>query len=107
MECRSSEIHWIMLQQVTKIDPVLQSWTVKATSKEIVPALDYITMNRNTVKQRIITPKAIRKFRDEHPVRLKELDHGFKKNINGLKARKPPLPSDADPNFTYGMPTRF
>ncbi|KAJ3199230.1 hypothetical protein HDU82_000618, partial [Entophlyctis luteolus] len=103
---------------------VLQHWNVKATSKHAVPALDYITMNRNTAKQGILSPHEIRRYRKEHPVRMRIGDHnlfgsdsggGGLKNENGepltsTEARKlkllGSLPHDNDPNFVYGMPTR-
>ncbi|KAI8622264.1 hypothetical protein BC830DRAFT_1089895 [Chytriomyces sp. MP71] len=98
---------------------VLQHWNVKATSKHAVPALDYITMNRNTAKQGINSPRAIREYRKQHPVRMKigdhnlyggELSRGDGDNLTSAEARKMKLlgtlPHDNDPNFVYGMPTR-
>ncbi|KAI8814144.1 hypothetical protein BJ742DRAFT_786565 [Cladochytrium replicatum] len=98
---------------------VLQQWHVKANSKNVTPALDYISMNRNTTKKKITTPKEIREYRRANPVRVKVGDHS-RNAINGenggdgaettadwLKRRcRAPLPSDADPYFTYGKPTR-
>ncbi|KAI9350338.1 hypothetical protein BDR26DRAFT_915233 [Obelidium mucronatum] len=101
---------------------VLQHWNVKATSKHAVPALDYITMNRNTAKQGILSPRAIRDYRKEHPVRMKIGDHNLfgsdgvgaaganGEALTSAEARKMKLlgtlPHDNDPNFVYGMPTR-
>ena len=89
---------------------VIHHWNVKATSKETIPALDYITMNRNSAKIGITTPKEIRKFRKEHPVRRKEGDQSMYKAEgvgNGAFTRaKAPLPSDKNAQFTYGKPTR-
>ncbi|KAJ3258359.1 hypothetical protein HK103_003647 [Boothiomyces macroporosus] len=92
---------------------VLQHWNVKAMSKQTVPALDYITMNRNTASKGIITPKEIRKYRKDNPVRLKEGEHSMYRSdvdpngINCVYTRaKAKLPSDSNPQFTYGKPTR-
>ncbi|KAJ3084885.1 hypothetical protein BCR33DRAFT_713874 [Rhizoclosmatium globosum] len=101
---------------------VLQHWNVKATSKHAVPALDYITMNRNTAKQGILSPRAIRDYRKEHPVRMKIGDHNLfgsdgigaagpnGEALTSAEARKlkllGTLPHDNDSNFVYGMPTR-
>jgi hypothetical protein len=98
-----------MQQLVWFFDVVLQQWNVKATSKNIVPALDYITMNRNSAKSGIISAKEIRKHRQEHPIRLcKGNGSMFKGNQEGVTSRiRCPLPSDKNPNFTYGKPTRY
>ncbi|KAJ3069935.1 hypothetical protein HDU98_007028 [Podochytrium sp. JEL0797] len=101
---------------------VLQHWNVKATSKHAVPALDYITMNRNTAKQGILSPRAIRDYRKEHPVRMKIGDHNLfgsdgvgaagsnGEALTSAEARKMKLlgtlPHDNDASFVYGMPTR-
>ncbi|KAL2912292.1 hypothetical protein HK105_208207 [Polyrhizophydium stewartii] len=101
---------------------VVQHWNVKATSKHAIPALDYITMNRNSAKQGIISPRSIREFRKSNPVRVKVGDHtlygggggsGISSNNGrtdvdggGLQRARGPLPSDSNPNFTYGKPTR-
>lgn len=98
---------------------VLQNWNVKAKSKHAVPALDYISMNRNTAKQGITDPTEIRKFRKSHPIRLKigdvELDNNARSTSEGveftsIEIRKQrlvgQLPHDKDPNFIYGKPTR-
>lgn len=92
---------------------VLQHWNIKATTKQAVPALDYITMNRNSARQGIISPKAIRNYREQHPVRVKVGDHyGIvqSQSLPGSPSAAPkikgPLPSDKNPNFTYGKPTR-
>ncbi|KAJ3411778.1 hypothetical protein HDV05_001736 [Chytridiales sp. JEL 0842] len=101
---------------------VLQHWSVKAKSKHAVPALDYISMNRNSAKQGLISPQDIRLYRKDHPVRLKIGDNAsttssllLRKNRNSgtvddSESRRQmllgTLPHDADPNFTYGKPTR-
>ncbi|KAJ3090871.1 hypothetical protein HK102_002418 [Quaeritorhiza haematococci] len=51
-------------------ETVLRHWQASQTSKNRTPALDYIAMNRTTAKQGI-SPKEIRTFRKEHPVRIK------------------------------------
>ncbi|KAJ3273762.1 Tetratricopeptide repeat protein 36 [Terramyces sp. JEL0728] len=83
-------------------------------SKQTVPALDYITMNRNTARKGIITPKEIRKYRKENPARVKEGEHSMYRSdadpngINCVYTRaKAKLPSDSNPQFTYGKPTRL
>ncbi|KAJ3291942.1 hypothetical protein HK104_005698 [Borealophlyctis nickersoniae] len=73
-------------------------------------------MNRNTAKQGIISPQDIREYRKEHPVRIKVGDHntypvtagvdGGSAATGGTLHRRGPLPSDANPNFAYGKPTR-
>ncbi|KAI8815290.1 hypothetical protein BJ742DRAFT_11314 [Cladochytrium replicatum] len=100
---------------------VLQQWHVKANSKNVTPALDYVSMNRNTTKNKITTPKEIREYRRANPVRVKVGDHsrgsihgenggdggGAETTADWLKWRcRAQLPSDADPYFTYGKPTR-
>jgi hypothetical protein len=100
---------------------VLQHWSVKAKSKHAVPALDYISMNRNSAKQGIIQPHEIRDYRKEHPVRLRIGDHNLTSSLlvrnksrsvvqggGDSEGRRQlgPLPHDVDPNFTYGKPTR-
>lgn len=73
-------------------------------------------MNRNAVKSDIITAKDVRIFRQEHPVRLLQVQHTAFKQKSGSSPiqekylPKPgrrlkgygPLPSDADTAFTYG-----
>ncbi|KAJ3368320.1 hypothetical protein HDU91_000676 [Kappamyces sp. JEL0680] len=89
---------------------VIHHWNIKATSKETVPALDYITMNRNSARLGLNSPKEIRKFRKDHPVRRKEGDQSMYKAEgvgNGAFTRsKAPLPSDKNSLFTYGKPNR-
>ncbi|KAJ3209010.1 hypothetical protein HDU67_006425 [Dinochytrium kinnereticum] len=96
---------------------VLQHWNVKATSKHAIPALDYITMNRNTAKQGINSPKDIREYRKSHPVRMKVGDNEVYAKLNtatngetSAELRRQrligPLPSDYDKGFAYGKPTR-
>ncbi|KAJ3118974.1 hypothetical protein HDU96_005211 [Phlyctochytrium bullatum] len=93
---------------------VLTHWNVKASSKHAVPALDYITMNRNATKQGLDDPKAIRMYRKEHPVRMKVGDNAvYAKLTNGetsaeLRRQRlvGPLPSDGNKEFAYGKPTR-
>ncbi|KAI8923514.1 hypothetical protein BC831DRAFT_552102 [Entophlyctis helioformis] len=90
---------------------VVQHWNVRATSKHAVPALDYITMNRNSAKHGIISPTQIRNYRETHPVRVKIGDHalfGSKPTgmEGGLQRTRGPLPSDTNTNFAYGKPTR-
>ncbi|KAI8851866.1 hypothetical protein BC829DRAFT_99044 [Chytridium lagenaria] len=96
---------------------VLQHWNVKATSKHAIPALDYITMNRNTAKQGINSPKEIRDYRKGHPVRMKVGDNAVYAKLNtatngetSAELRRQrligPLPSDHDKAFAYGKPTR-
>ncbi|KAJ2997586.1 hypothetical protein HDV02_005398 [Globomyces sp. JEL0801] len=75
--------------------------------------------NAETANQKIITPKEIRKYRKEYPVRLKE---GLGENslykthkpdannievIGGFTRSRAPLPSDTNPMFAYGKPTRY
>ncbi|KAJ3334158.1 hypothetical protein HDU76_008620 [Blyttiomyces sp. JEL0837] len=102
---------------------VLQNWNVKAKSKHAVPALDYISMNRNTAKQGISSPSEIRQYRKSHPIRMKIGESNISRGLNGANGgsnngdaltsaeiRKQrllgPLPHEKDPNFTYGEPTR-
>ncbi|KAJ3044490.1 hypothetical protein HDV00_001917 [Rhizophlyctis rosea] len=71
-------------------------------------------MNRNTARRGIIHPREIRSYRKAHPVRMKVGDHdeaaaGTGKvvgGVGGVLKRKAPLPSDGNPVFTYGKPTR-
>ncbi|KAI8902507.1 hypothetical protein BC833DRAFT_561560 [Globomyces pollinis-pini] len=108
----------IIRNPVENAETVLQNWNVIPSSKQTVPPLDYITMNCNTANQKIITPKEIRKYRKEYPVRLKE---GLGENslykthkpdannievIGGFTRSRAPLPSDTNPMFAYGKPTR-
>ena len=93
---------------------VLQHWNIKATLKHAAPALDYITMNKNAARQGIISPKLIRGYREQHPVRVRVGDHfGIVKShslpgsSNDTKKAKGSLPSDLNPHFTYGKPTRY
>ena len=90
---------------------MVHHWNVRATSKECVPALDYVTMNRNCLKKGIIDPSAMREYYRTHPIRLKIGEHALYagqigKTELGLERRRGPLPSDSQPNFTYGKPTR-
>lgn len=90
---------------------VVHHWTVKATSKEGIPALDYVTMNRNCLKNGIINPKKMREFWAENPVHIKIGQHANFGKLGsfelGLERRKGPLPSDKNVQFTYGKPTRY
>ncbi len=107
---RSNALRLVILGEFILMNIVIHHWNVKATSKETIPALDYITMNRNSAKIGATTPKDIRKFRKEHPVRRKEGDQSMYKAEgvgNGAFTRaKAPLPSDKNVQFTYGKPTR-
>ncbi|KAJ1340612.1 hypothetical protein BSLG_004706 [Batrachochytrium salamandrivorans] len=90
---------------------VVQHWNVNATTQQAIPALDYITMNRNSAKQGIISPKSIRDFRETYPVRIKVGNHalyGDKSGSQGSISQRArgPLPSDTNHAFTYGKPTR-
>ncbi|KAH6562380.1 hypothetical protein BASA62_009224 [Batrachochytrium salamandrivorans] len=59
---------------------LVQHWNVNATTQQAIPALDYITMNRNSAKQ------------------------GSQGSIS--QRARGPLPSDTNHAFTYGKPTR-
>ncbi len=101
---------------------MLQHWNVKAKSKNAIPSLDYITMNRNMAKKGITDARDIRQYRDTHPRRLKIGDNSSHK-IPGISPKDKdlmakympapgkrlrgsgPLPSDTNPTFTYGKPT--
>ena len=69
-------------------------------------------MNRNSAKIGIVTPKGTREYRNKHPVRVKVGEHAlYAGRVGtlelGLERRRGPLPSDKNPNYTYGNPTRF
>ncbi|KAJ1558445.1 hypothetical protein HK405_013669 [Cladochytrium tenue] len=97
---------------------VLHTWNVRAKSKNAVPALDYVAMNRNSARQGVGRPDEIREFRRQHPVRLRVGDAGAEaaslssssaSSAAAAGARRrfaDPLPHDRDPEFTYGKPTR-
>ncbi|KAL5039258.1 hypothetical protein BDV3_002634 [Batrachochytrium dendrobatidis] len=88
-----------------------QSSKATITAKHSAPALDYITMNRNAAKKGIISPKSIREYREENPIRCASGDHSLYNGKasgqeRGLQRTRGPLPSDTNVNFTYGKPTR-
>jgi hypothetical protein len=65
-------------------------------------------MNRNSTKKGIIKPKEIHTFRQANPIRVKVGGHvaSIGQHALTVERRKGPLPSDSDPYFTYGNPTR-
>lgn len=73
------------------------------TGLQAPPALDYITMNRNTAKEGLIAPKDINQHRRQHPVHLKPASEATR-TIE--EKRSGPLPSDQNPGYVYGKPTR-
>ncbi|KAI9144708.1 hypothetical protein BKA69DRAFT_1053973 [Paraphysoderma sedebokerense] len=81
---------------------VLMHWNVTQKSKHQIPAMDYASMNVEAAKKGITSPKDQYEFRKANPIRKKVIDH------SDGKPTKPPrkLPSDTNPNFTYGKPTR-
>ncbi|KAI8817113.1 uncharacterized protein EV422DRAFT_255070 [Fimicolochytrium jonesii] len=94
---------------------VLQHWHAKvqaANAKAEPRTLDYIAMNRGAAKEGIINPKDLRKYRKLHPIRIQVGVKGSSSSIpvtagvGGVLNRKAPIPSDANPAFTYGKPTR-
>ncbi|KAI8905918.1 hypothetical protein EDD86DRAFT_63059 [Gorgonomyces haynaldii] len=100
-----------MPRMVFRLKIVVHHWQVNTISKDIVPALDYVTMNRNSIKKGIITPKEMREYQATHPVRVKVGEHfAVRVPVGGLELgaqrRRGPLPSDKDPHYTYGNPTR-
>ncbi|KAI8997983.1 hypothetical protein BC832DRAFT_255618 [Gaertneriomyces semiglobifer] len=81
---------------------VLHHWHLgKHTSYDVNPSLDYVAMNRATAKQGLIHSKEIREYRKAHPIHVYV---GTEPEPSGI--RKVSLPSDNDPQFAYGKPTR-
>ncbi|KAJ3187630.1 hypothetical protein HK101_009286 [Irineochytrium annulatum] len=102
---------------------VLQHWNVRASTQKTVAALDYVTMNRQTVRQKIISPKEVREYHQSHAVRVKPESSGLSSrglasgSVDGIgkeggmregggRVGGGPLPSDGNKDFTYGKPTR-
>ncbi|KAJ3126795.1 hypothetical protein HK098_007088 [Nowakowskiella sp. JEL0407] len=100
---------------------VLHKWHIKSNPKSTSAssaALDYIAMNRSSTKLKIVDASLVREFRKSHPIRVKVGDHSRSNPSNGnaaqaettaewLKRRcRGNLPSDSDPYFSYGQPTR-
>jgi hypothetical protein len=84
---------------------------LNSVSKVELPELDYVRMNRNCLKKKIIDLKGMKLYRIAHPVRV-NVKGGDNSQIKGVVSlqdarRKGPLPSDANKNFTYGIPTRY
>ncbi|KAI9178718.1 hypothetical protein H9P43_005380 [Blastocladiella emersonii ATCC 22665] len=80
---------------------VLSNWQTKQKSKNAEPALDYVAMNKQCIHEGIVDPRAQYEHRKTHPIRVKVIDH----STPGRRALRR-LPSDTDPLFTYGKPTR-
>ncbi|KAI9216283.1 hypothetical protein BC828DRAFT_8279 [Blastocladiella britannica] len=81
---------------------VLSNWQTKQKSKNAELALDYVAMNKMCVQERIVDPKGQYQHRKSHPIRVKLVDH------SSPPAHRPQrrLPSDSNPQFAYGLPTR-
>ncbi|KAJ3364500.1 hypothetical protein GGF32_001600 [Allomyces javanicus] len=82
---------------------VLTSWQTKQKSKNAVPSLDYVSMNKLTLHAGIVDPKGQYEHRKLHPIRMKVIDHATHPTPRSARRH---LPSDTDPTFTYGKPTR-
>ncbi len=78
--------------------------SAKAAGLQSTLALDYITMNRNTAKGGLVSPKEINQHRQQHPVHLKPASEATR-TIE--EKRSGPLPSDQNPGHVYGKPTRY
>ncbi|TPX55117.1 hypothetical protein PhCBS80983_g05591 [Powellomyces hirtus] len=92
---------------------VLQHWHIHSHARDSTPkTLNYIAMNRGAAKEGIINPRDLRKYRKLNPIRINvSTTHGTPggvQTVGGGAAlyKKAPIPSDADPRFTYGKPTR-
>lgn len=66
------------------------------------PVLDYVSMNRCATKNGVTSAKEIREYRKDHPHRIK-VGNYTKISMKGSKTK---LPSDENPNFSYGKPIR-
>ncbi|ORZ35459.1 hypothetical protein BCR44DRAFT_52345 [Catenaria anguillulae PL171] len=80
---------------------VLSSWQTKQKTKNAVPSLDYVTMNKMCVQEGIVDARGQYEHRKSHPIRVKLIDHSDGRRTSARK-----LPSDANPHFAYGLPTR-
>lgn len=78
---------------------VLTHWNVVQKKQETEPGLDYIAMNRMAAKSHVLDAGAQAVFRKGHPVRRKKVNPQIKKEDL--------LPSDQNPSYTYGKPTRY
>ncbi|KAI8592695.1 hypothetical protein BDZ88DRAFT_407329 [Geranomyces variabilis] len=101
---------------------VLQHWHVHTNPRDSSNAprmLNYVAMNRGAAKDGIVSPRDLRAYRKLHPIRINvsmsgrggssdndEGSGGVKTVHGGALYRKAPIPSDGDPRFTYGKPTR-
>ncbi|KAJ3377961.1 hypothetical protein HDU92_007793 [Lobulomyces angularis] len=79
---------------------VIQQHRSKIPEKVTSATLDYVTMNKNAAKSSIIDAKNLSKFRAENPVCIKV------PQSNSERSSQIHLPSDNNPNFTYGLPTQ-
>jgi hypothetical protein len=72
----------------------------KAITAETKKAIDYdyLKMNIKAAKLGIVDNGQVRKYRTEHPIYQKE---------KIVTKAKPKLPSDSNPNYCYGKPTRY
>ncbi|KAJ3009593.1 hypothetical protein HKX48_007861, partial [Thoreauomyces humboldtii] len=92
----------------------LQHWHVHSLPKHAgstPKTLDYIAMNRGAAKEGILNSRELRRYRQLNPISVTVTTHDPQSNLengNGRSAsyRKAPIPSDNDPRFTYGKPTR-
>ncbi|KAJ3162767.1 hypothetical protein HDU86_003741 [Geranomyces michiganensis] len=103
---------------------VLQHWHVHTNPRDSSNAprmLNYVAMNRGAAKDGIVSPRDLRAYRKLNPIRINVStsgrggsdDGGSGGGGSGVKTvhggalyRKAPIPSDGDPRFTYGKPTR-
>lgn len=69
--------------------------------KKVTRQIDYIAMNKLSLKQKILDPKGQSIIRKQKPIYLPVIEYT---STASRKSRK--LPSDNNPNFTYGVPTR-
>ncbi|KAJ1505497.1 hypothetical protein HMI54_002009 [Coelomomyces lativittatus] len=79
-----------------------QLWSTHAKVKTSNSArlLDYISMNKYCLREKILDPKLQSQARRSHPIHVRMATH-----TTTLRVPRP-LPSDTDPYFTYGQPTR-
>eukprot|EP00879_Flechtneria_rotunda_P008519 GHRR01008925.1.p1 GENE.GHRR01008925.1~~GHRR01008925.1.p1 ORF type:complete len:267 (+),score=76.73 GHRR01008925.1:279-1079(+) len=79
---------------------VTSSWKEHVPNPHAKPGPDFRAINKAAADSGLTDTRDIKTFRKEHPATLKT-------GVEGLKKAAPELPSDRDPQYTYGRPAGY
>eukprot|EP00878_Enallax_costatus_P039696 GHUV01045578.1.p2 GENE.GHUV01045578.1~~GHUV01045578.1.p2 ORF type:complete len:153 (+),score=32.17 GHUV01045578.1:281-739(+) len=79
---------------------VISTWQEHVPNPHAKPGPDFKAMNRAAADSGLTSTQQIRSFRSDHPAYLKT-------GAESVAQKPGKLPSDKDPNFTYGKPAAY